>query len=292
MRDPSQLSPTPFLEQAILMLSCKGRIARTYALFGATREETMKRLVVIGIGAGNPDYMTIQAIDALNSADVVFVFDKGPLKRDLVRIRKEICDRFLRRAYRLVEVPSPERDATGPSYKASVEDWHREKSAIIEGLIATEVADGQCGAFLVWGDPSLYDSTLRILGELAVEGSPWFDYEVIPGISSVQALAARHRIPLNAIGAPVHITTGRRLAEGLPADADSVVVLLDSGSGLHALDRTDAEIFWGAYLGTADEVLVSGKVSEVLDDILRIRKRAKAEKGWIMDAYLLRRSRR
>jgi len=37
----------------------------------------MKKVFVIGIGAGNPDYMTIQAINALNCVDVFFVFEKG-----------------------------------------------------------------------------------------------------------------------------------------------------------------------------------------------------------------------
>lgn len=36
--------------------------------------------------------------------------------------------------------------------------------------------------------------------------------QVIPGISSVQALAARHQVPLNRIGEPLTVLPGRRLA--------------------------------------------------------------------------------
>ena len=75
------------------------------------------------------------------------------------------------------------------------------------------MAEGECGAFLVWGDPTLYDSTLRIIKRILSKGFA-LEYEVIPGITAVQALAAQHRIALNSIGEPVLITTGRRIAEG------------------------------------------------------------------------------
>ncbi len=53
------------------------------------------------------------------------------------------------------------------------------------------MADGECGAFLVWGDPTLYDSTIRIIEVIASSGRHSLGYEVIPGISSAQALAAQ-----------------------------------------------------------------------------------------------------
>jgi precorrin-2 methylase len=74
------------------------------------------------------------------------------------------------------------------------------------------------GGFLVWGDPTLYDSTIRIIELIKAGERADFDYEVIPGISSVQALVAKHRLPINLIGEAIHVTTGRKLAEGLPPD--------------------------------------------------------------------------
>jgi precorrin-2 methylase len=56
----------------------------------------MRKLFVIGIGAGNPDYVTVQAINALNEVDVFFVMEKGQEKEDLVRLRKEICERYVK----------------------------------------------------------------------------------------------------------------------------------------------------------------------------------------------------
>ena len=135
-----------------------------------------------------------------------------------------------------------------------------------------------------------YDSTIRILQQINATAAVQIEFEVIPGISSVHALTARHKIPLNAIGAPVLITTGRQLAERIPQDIDTIVVLLDGGAGLDALEGSDFHIYWGAYLGTCDEVLIAGHVRDALGDIKQIRAEKRTAKGWIMDTYLLRRT--
>jgi precorrin-6A synthase len=250
----------------------------------------MKKIFVIGIGAGNPDYLTIQAVNALNQVDVFFFMDKGEETDDLVRLRKDICERYIKdRSYRTVETADPPRDRTASAYEPAVAAWHDQRAAIYERLIAQELGDDECGAFLVWGDPSLYDSTLRIIDRIVAEGSIAFDYEVIPGISAVQALAARHRIALNRIGRSIQVTTGRNIAQGLPGDGDDVIVMLDGNCTFKAIDDTGIDIYWGAYLGTADEILVSGNLAARKGEIERLRAEAKARKGWVMDTYLLRR---
>ncbi|HEX9505151.1 MAG TPA: precorrin-6A synthase (deacetylating) [Acidimicrobiia bacterium] len=249
----------------------------------------MKRVVIIGIGTGHPDHVTVQGIKALNEADVLFVMDKGSDTEDLVRIRKEICAHHITNSsYRFVEVTDPERDRTSPEYRAAVETWHEQRADVYERLIRDELGDDECGAFLAWGDPSLYDSTLRIVEQVAARGSVTFEYEVIPGVSSVHVLAARHRIPLNRIGESVHVTTGRNLVHGLPDGVENVVVMLDGDCAFTKVDLPDADIYWGAYLGTDDEILVSGKLADVADEIVRVRDEARARKGWIMDTYLIR----
>jgi precorrin-6A synthase len=142
----------------------------------------------------------------------------------------------------------------------------------------------------VWGDPALYDSTLAVIDQILARGTLAFEYEVIPGISSIQALAAKHRVPLNRVGGSIHITTGRRLAdEGFPDNSDDVVVMLDAHCTFKALEAGDADIYWGAYIGTEDELLVAGPLSEVAEEIERSRTAARERKGWVMDTYLLRR---
>ena len=249
----------------------------------------MRRVLVIGIGAGDPEHLTVQAIGALNAADVIFLIDKLGERHELVRLRRQICDRFIEGSSpRIVEVPDPQRDRTAPAYREAVERWRSQRAEVWEALIGDELGEHDCGAFLVWGDPALYDSTLSVIDEVLARGSVAFEHEVIPGISSVQALAARHRVALNRVGRPIQITTGRRLAERFPADADDVVVMLDSNCAFKHVDG-DTEIFWGAYVGTQDEILIAGKLRDVAGEIERVRAEARERKGWIMDSYLLRR---
>jgi precorrin-6A synthase len=250
----------------------------------------VRKLLIIGIGAGNPEHVTVQAIKALNTVDVFFAFDKGDDKGDLNRLREEICATYVTdRSYRTVAALDPARDRAPESYQAAVRDWHEQRAEVLERMIAEELKDGECGAFLVWGDPSLYDSTLRIVERVLVRGAVEFSYEVIPGVTSVQALAAAHKISLNRIGAPVLITTGRNIAEGLPEGFDDVVVMLDGRCAFKGVAEKDVDIYWGAYVGTPDELLAAGDLRQAAGEIERLRSAARARKGWIMDVYLLRR---
>jgi precorrin-6A synthase len=252
----------------------------------------VRTLLVIGIGMGSPDDLTVRAIDALNQVDTFFVIDKGDAARELVDLRTEICARHIvGDNYRVVEVADASRDRTSPAYRNAVLDWHQERAVRCERAIIDELPDGGCGGFLVWGDPALYDSTIRVVETIRQRGRIELEYRVIPAISSVQALAAGHRIVLNGIGEPVLITTGRRLAQALESGAENIVVMLDGGLACGQLDPAEGwQIYWGAYLGTPDEVLVAGSLDEVIDQIRDRRATLKARKGWIMDTYLLRRS--
>jgi precorrin-6A synthase len=252
----------------------------------------MRRLLIIGIGAGDPEQVTVQAIKALNRADVFFVVDKGTDKQDLMLLRQEICERYIEnRPYRMVSIPEPERDRRAPAYRQAVEQWRAERAGIWAGVIRDELPDGGCGALLVWGDPGLYDSTLAIVDQVIGISAMEIETEVIPGVSSAASLAARHRVSLTEVGKPLHVTTGRRLSEdGIPDGCDDVVVMLDASCAFTAVDpRT--EIYWGAYVGTRDEILLAGTVGDVGDEIQAARSEARARKGWIMDTYLLRRPR-
>ncbi len=242
-----------------------------------------RRIHVIGIGAGDPDYVTAQAVSALNDTDVFFVMDKGEPKSDLVTWRREICARFIdeARSYRFVELADPPRARDG-DYVAAVSDWHAERARLWASAIEDSLAPGDVGAFLAWGDPSLYDSTLRILDSVAQHVD--FSYDVIPGITAIQALTARHRLPLNDIGEPVLLTTGRKLD---PAFTGTVVVMLDGDCAFRKCPP-DTRIWWGAYLGTAHELLVAGSVGDVGERIVSARADARERHGWIMDTYLLR----
>jgi precorrin-6A synthase len=240
-------------------------------------------LTLIGIGTGNPDHLTLQAIKAVNQAEVILIPRKGAGKSDLAGLRRAIlADVLTNPATRLVEFDLPTRDETIPDYLVRVEDWHDRIAAVWAGAIgkASKVA------LLVWGDPSLYDSTLRIAARLV----PPERVRVIPGITSIQALTAAHGIALNEIGAPFVVTTGRRLRdEGFPPGVDTALVMLDGECSFQSLDPAGISIWWGGFVGMREEIIASGDLAEAGPRILALRAEARAAHGWIMDIYLLRR---
>jgi precorrin-6A synthase len=252
------------------------------------------RVLVIGIGSGNVDQLTREAIRALNEVEVFLVPDKGGDKHDLVELRSELCRRAIEHDhYRMIEVPDPERGPDrerGPGeYRAGVTAWHDARARRYAEIIRAEVGPSGTVGFLVWGDPAFYDSTIRIVEAVRDQGL-LLDLTVIPGISSIQLLAAGHRIVLNRIGSPLHVTTGRRLFSSYTRELGDVVVMLDGDLACAALvdDHPDLQIYWGAQLGLPDECLVSGRLAAVIETIRDRRQSIRAARGWVMDTYLLR----
>jgi precorrin-6A synthase len=248
----------------------------------------MIALKLIGIGTGNIDHLTLAAAKAMNGADLILLPRKGDAKSDLIDLRRAICAQILTGPTRVVEFDLPVRSAEAP-YLDAVHDWHDAIAAAWTAQIAAHLPDGGTVALLVWGDPSLYDSSLRIAERLRANGRT-IAIEVVPGITSLQALTAAHAIPLNRLAEPVTITTGRQLRDhGWPAGIDSLVVMLDGGCAFETLAPEGIAIWWGAYLGMAHEALIAGPLAEVGAAIVARRAALRAEHGWIMDVYLMRR---
>ncbi len=246
-------------------------------------------LHLIGIGTGNPDHLTRAAVTAMNAADLILLPRKGDAKSDLIDLRRTICAEVLTGSTRVVEFDLPERGGHAP-YLNAVEEWHDAIAQVWAEQIGEHLPRGGQLALLVWGDPSIYDSTLRIAYRLRQNGMA-LTVKVVPGITSLQALTAAHAIPLNDLGAPVLVTTGRRLRDGgWPNGVDTLAVMLDGNCAFETLNPHDVTIWWGAYLGMPHETLIAGRLYDVAASIVAERAALRARHGWIMDIYLLRRS--
>ena len=238
------------------------------------------RVRILGIGMG-PQHLTQEVTDALRGCDYPVAASK---RRDdgLLALRRAICDAH---GVPLIAVPDPERDRDDPTdYPAAVADWHEARVVAYERVFAER---GGPAAFLVWGDPALYDSTLRIVERIAERGVVAVEHDVLPGVSAPQLLAARHRIVLHEVGRPVHVTPARRLREAVAAGQDNIVVMLGGKPEFEDLEQWFVR--WGANLGTDTEELVAGRVGDVWPEITSARARAKERAGWVMDVALLRR---
>jgi len=243
----------------------------------------MKDLTLIGIGTGNPDHLTFEGAKAIQNAQLILIPHKGEDKSDLADLRRLICARVLdgtQNPPKIVEFDLPVRDPDLPYFEA-VEQWH---DAICEAW--KEAAQGADKvALLVWGDPSLYDSSLRIAARL----DPQPRLTVTAGITALQALTAGHAIPINDIGAPFVVTTGRQLREqGWPQGVQTAAFMLDGTCSFQHLQGDEFHIYWGAFLGMENEILISGPLHETCEKIIETRAKARKDHGWIMDIYLIR----
>ena len=242
----------------------------------------MYELNLIGIGTGNPDHVTFQGAQAIREADLILIPRKGENKSDLAGLREKIIAKVAGETSEIAYFDIPKRRADD-GYLRGVDDWHDAIALRWHEAIAAHPQAKQV-ALLIWGDPSLYDSSLRIASRL----DPNPVTRVIPGITALQALTAAHAIPINDIGAPYVVTTGRRIRdEGWPAGVDKVAVMLDGECSFQQLDMSNYYIWWGAYVGMKEQLLVAGQLDSVAPQILDARAKARADHGWIMDIYLL-----
>ncbi|KAA1416770.1 precorrin-6A synthase (deacetylating) [Nocardioides humilatus] len=253
----------------------------------------MRRIRIIGVGPGDPDMVTLEAVAAMRSVDFFLVTDKsGTVKSGmpdpLVVARERLLDRHLDTPAVVVKVQDAPRERraefTGPDedYRAAVQAWH---DARVEKYVAALAEHPGDAGFLVWGDPAFYDSTIRVIDSLRKRMD--LEVDVIPGISSVQLLAARHQVVLHDVARPLHVTTARAVMEAVAAGQNNLVVMLNRVVDLPGLE--DWRIWWGGNLGTPEEELVAGRVGDVLGEIEAARERLRASSGWVMDIYLLRR---
>ena len=158
---------------------------------------------------GRPRLRDGAGCPALNDTQVFFAMDKGEAKSDLVALRRQICERFIREpGYRFVELADP------PARQGRRVPAGRRRLACGAGrrLGATpsNANSRPTASAPFWPGVTRRCTTARC------ESSTWWParrYRLRrhPRITAIQALTARHRIPLNDIGEPVLITTGRRL---------------------------------------------------------------------------------
>ena len=265
-----------------------------------------RRVRLVGIGCGHPDQLTVEAVEALRSASAALVTVKRGTDRDgagrdggdpLAAARRAILDHHAP-DLPVVEVLDPDRDrspastATRAGYEGVVADWHEARATAWADALRAHWSrgagdEGGDVAILVWGDPGFYDSTIRVVERVLASRDLTFDWDVLPGISALQLLAARHRVVLHEVGQPIHVTTERRLREAVADGQPNIAVFLTSGTDLTGLD--DWHVWWGANLGSPSERLVAGRAADVAARVADARAAAKAEAGWVMDLFLLRR---
>ncbi|MFI0981012.1 precorrin-2 C(20)-methyltransferase [Streptomyces sp. NPDC021093] len=150
-------------------------------------EQSTGRLYGVGLGPGDPSLMTVRAVEIIAEADVV-AYHSARHGRSIAR---SIAAKHIRADH--VEEPlvypvTTETTDHPGGYRGALEEFYEEAAA----RLAVHLEAGRTVAVLAEGDPLFYGSYMHMHKRLADR----FPTEVIPGVTSVSAAAARLGTPL------------------------------------------------------------------------------------------------
>ena len=217
------------------------------------------RLVGIGVGPGDPELVTLKAVRELSQADVVLVpateeSAGGPGRAET--IVQQVCP-----TARIVRVPFSMADRSGVSSRRK-QAWLDSAEAAVRAF-----TDGARGVVLATiGDPSVF-STFSYLADHVRERVPGVVVDLVPGITAMQALAARSGTPLVEGTETLALVPATAGLDTVSAIADSVdtIVIYKGGRRLpevvDLLRRRGRQAVLGVQLGMEDEQLLT------LDDL-------------------------
>ena len=143
----------------------------------------MLKLFCVGCGPGDPELLTIRALNLIKEADVIFV----PIsKLNKPSIALSIVKKHLKKTTEIFNLVFPmikDRDSLKAYWKKNAFE------------IAQMVRSGKKTVYLTVGDPSLYSTWIYIHRELKKNYQD-IEIEIVPGITSIFAFAAEAKISL------------------------------------------------------------------------------------------------
>jgi precorrin-2/cobalt-factor-2 C20-methyltransferase len=141
------------------------------------------KLFCVGCGPGDPELLTIKALNLIKEADVIFV---PTSKSDKPSIALSIVSQFINKTTKIVNLVFPMvKD------KNSLKEYWKKNTLEISEMVRT----GKKTLYLTVGDPSLYSTWIYIHRELKNNHKD-IEVEIIPGITSIFAFAAESKISL------------------------------------------------------------------------------------------------
>ena len=169
----------------------------------------------VGVGPGDPELMTLKAVRLIRENEVIAVPGKIPEESVAYKIA-------------LGAVPEIARKTLVPVYMPMVRD--REKVAEEHkkgaGLLEEYLDQGKNVVYLTLGDPTVYCTFSYLQHILEADG---YDVELVSGITSFCAAAARLNIPLTEWNEPLHVIPASHNTDG-KLDLPGTYVLMKSAS--------------------------------------------------------------
>lgn len=208
------------------------------------------KLYGVGIGPGDPQYLTLRAADVLRSVDVIFTVISQNASSSVSR---QVVESLRPRAEIQLQVFSMSRDKTVRAAQVQ---------ANADAIIAALKAGKDC-AFATLGDALTY-STFGYVLEAIRKAIPDLDLEVVPGITSFATLAAKGQRILAENGEQLRVIPCFRseMAESLDFPSSSTTILLKTYRSRKALmerlrREEGIEILYGEQLAMEGQTLLS-----------------------------------
>ena len=208
------------------------------------------KLYGVGIGPGDPQYLTLRAADVLRSVDVIFTVISQNSSNSISR---SVVEYLQPRGEVRLQIFSMSRDKS-----IRMEQVRTNAEAIISELRA-----GRDCAFATLGDAMTY-STFGYVLDVIHEAIPGLELEIVPGITSFATLTAKAGTVLVENGEQLRVIPSFRseMAESLDFPKGSTTILLKTYRSRAALlDRLareeDVTILYGEHLAMEEQILLT-----------------------------------
>ena len=200
----------------------------------------------LGVGPGDPELITIKALRIMEKADVIACPARGTSPGIAFQIAEQAYPDITLKEMLLLDFPMDKGDQSAVHRKAAEQ-------------LTEKLREGKSAAFLTLGDPAFYSTFSYISDMIRAEG---YQVEMVSGVTSFSAAAARLLISIASGDEPVMITTGEI------RDFDGTLIVMKSGRNLKAMKEKIAESGKTVYLvencGMPDEKVYSG-ISSIPD---------------------------
>ncbi len=196
----------------------------------------------VGIGPGDPRYLTVMAVDVFRAVDSIFTVVGRNSK---FSVSRKVIDSVTR-------VKAEKRELTF----SMARDWEQRRRSVRENAeeILVALKAGLDCAFATLGDPMTY-STFGYLLKILREELPALVTEVVPGITSFAALAAKSKTVLVEDDESLHVFPGQNVErpETIKLKPKSCNIIMKSYKNRNRLveyfgEQEDCSIIYGSRL--------------------------------------------
>lgn len=217
-------------------------------------------LYCVGCGPGDPDLLTLKAINIIKNAEVIYT---PTARENKPSVALSIVEKFLAEKTEIRQLVFP----MVKDYEKLREHWKTNAKEI-----ADAVRNGKKAVYLTVGDPSLYSTWIYIHREMCKNYRD-IEIEIVPGITSIFSFSAEIKTPIGEGEEIIGIIPACYNLDRLKIAAeccDTLVFLKDGRYFNNVIDilmessfPEDSDVFIAQDVSTDNETLQKRKLVDV-----------------------------